>query len=447
MRDLTDLFAFQAKAVLQAVKKGRTAIFLEPGYGKTAIALTALWQARTLPALVVAPARVVEQDVWGLEATKWSHLDHLNVVSIHGTKRGRKFRLDVGADVEVISYENLVWLTDTVDLDKRYSAIIFDELSKMKTAGSKRSRRMKTAGASIPFRLGLTGTPVGNHLLDLWGEMYMVAGEHALGRTFTGYRSRFFYPRSTVNGIPVNWTLLPGVEGTIHELVKPFSFVLPPQKEVKLPEVIVNKLPVTMPHKATVEQMELVRELRVKLDGGADLIALQASAMAMKLRQFASGAVYTNKPNDPPVWSFVHGGKMDALSDLIEELQGEPLLVFYWFQHELERLKRLPGVATLDDKGAMDAWNARKLPVLLAHPQSAGHGLNLQAGGHNVCWFTLPWSWELWRQANGRLARTGQTSPVVQAHVLECGEADRLVLAALTQKGTTEKKLLAALTG
>jgi hypothetical protein len=453
MRTRGEMFKYQEKAAREIVRRNKLAVFLEPGYGKTIITLTALLDAKVHRTLVIAPASVVKT-VWLREAAAWEHTRHLRVRPLVGTPSKRKAYLGVQNDIEVVSYENLVWLSDQCDLYLRYGAVVFDELSKMKAPGTKRFKRAKAALEKIPVRVGLTGTPVGNHLLDIWGEMYMVAGEKPLGPTFSGFRSRFFYPTAqTPQGIPVGWVPFATTEKSVHDLIRPHAYVLPPQKEVRIPPVKVNAIPVEMPTHTVALQRKLVDELHLKLRDGVDIEALQASTLATKLRQFASGAVYYGQePTHPdamkPRWEPVHEAKLDALEELLDELQGEPLLVFNWYQHEAERIRlRFKHAVDIHTHGAIDAWNARKVELLLAHPASAGHGLNLQHGGHNICWFTLPWSWELWRQANARQARTGQTSPVVTAHVLECGDADKLVLGALTRKGGVEKRLLEGLTG
>lgn len=440
MRPLSALFPYQSGATAEVVARRQIAVLLEPGLGKTVITLSALAQARALPALVVAPASIV-RSVWPREASAWKHLSKLRVVPLVGTPAVRAARLAQPADVYVVSYELLPWLTRTVE-PSRFKAIVFDELSKMKAPGTQRFKSMRKWSAPIPFRVGLTGTPVGNHLLDLWGEMYMVAGEKPLGPNFYGYRARYFYPAAIVRNIPVNWTPFEHSERKIHEAVKPWTYVLPPQREVTIPPVRVNEIPVEMPAEISAQAKELTAKLHTQLADGVELEAIARSTLAVKLRQFASGAVYTDTKEHR--WTELHDAKLSALRDLAEELQGEPLLVFYWYNHELSRLKRnFPEAVAFDGSPALiDRWNGRKIEMLLCHPQSAAHGLNLQHGGHNICWFALPWSWELWKQGNGREARTGQKAPWVNAHVLLCGEADALVLSALNRKGDTERNLL-----
>jgi SNF2 family DNA or RNA helicase len=445
MRPESALFAHQRGMIQALVDHAQHALLVNVGYGKTAAVLTALLHRGEWPALVVAPQRVAKR-VWSEEAAQWLHLRELQVTSIHGTPSQRVKRLGWDNHVECISYENYLWLTETVDVDRRYRAIIFDELSKMKAPGTKRFRRMRARGMKIPIRIGLTGTPVPNHLLDLWGEMFAVAGEKPLGATFSGFRERYFH---AVDYYQRDWQLMrPEYAGEIHRRVKPFTYVVPASTAaVKMPTLVVNPIVLDYPERAKELGQALEKDLFMKLDSGVEIEALSASTVAGKLQQLASGAVYL-QPNHPE-WEEVHDEKLAALEDLVDELQGEPVLVFHWFKHEVERIKKRLGkkVVTIDEKGAIDRWNRREVEVLLAHPASAGHGLNLQHGGHNAAWFTLPWSHELWTQGNGRLVRPGQASPVVMAHVLKCGPADGRVADALTGKAKVEQDLFDTLLG
>jgi SNF2 family DNA or RNA helicase len=473
------MFGYQALAAAEAAKRQRLAILLEPGYGKTVITATALCDLGAWPALVVAPAAVVEAGVWERELAAWAHTRNVTVVPLVGPAPKRERQL--GRDpphIEVVSYENLLWLTDAVEIDARYRAIVFDELSKVKTPGTKRFRRMRGRAANIPVRYGLTGTPVGNHLLDLWGELFMVAGPDPLGPTFGAFKSKYFEPIDyfqrvwrlkccakckTPDGCAVEYrgrcACHKAQLADIRARVKPYVYVLPPQPAVQIPPVRVNPVRVTMPAVAARVSAELLHQLWAELPNGAELEALSRSSVAGKLRQLAGGAVYLGSPGalgeeavqeGPAKWEEVHTAKLDALDTLLDELQGQPALVFYQFRHEATRIKqRLSGrrwadLATAGSK-AIEAWNAGQLEVLLLHPASAGFGLNLQAGGHHVIWFALPWSWELWKQGNGRVARPGQAASWVTAHQLLCGPADSMVELALQRKGRVERDLIGAL--
>lgn len=467
MRPRSALFAGQVGAAAAIGRLRELAVLADIGFGKTAATLTGLRDAGALPALVVAPARVAER-VWHVEAAEWEHLADL-VVTPLGTGDERR-RILVGqpqADVETISYEALVgqpdlrknpWtgLTDEVRLEDRYQAIVFDELARMKAPGTQRFRRLRAHAEGIRTRVGLTGSPVPNHLLDLWGEMFMVAGAKPLGRTYSDYKLRYFEP---VDYLQRQWRLKGMTEGGDHTpasaalereiftRVAPWCFAPPPAPPGTIPPVRVNEVDVPMPAALERKQAQLVKELYTILDSGTELEAIQASTLAIKLRQFASGAVYTDKQG---TWEELHGAKVAALDEVLGELQGEPALVFYWYRHEAERVSAMlhrtgRTHALADEPGAIDRWCARKLEVLLAHPQSAAAGLNLQAGGHHAVWFTLSWAGWHWSQGNGRLARTGQRAPLVTATVLLCGPADRRVLASLRRKADAEVALFASL--
>jgi superfamily II DNA or RNA helicase len=443
LRKRDELYGYQQASIERITSSKQLAVFLNMGLGKTVITLTALAEMGARRVLVLAPASVVELDVWGEEARAWQHLSGVRVEPVCGTVKQRTAKLmricsRVETNVDVVSYENVMWLTDNIDREK-YDAIVFDELSKVKHPGTSRFKRLRAWAREIPLRVGLTGTPVGNHLLDLWGEMFMVAGEKPLGPRFTEFRSEYFAPQDFQMR---SWALKrPELELEILKRVKPHAFSLDPvEARTRMPELRVNPIELRLPPAVAKMESDLAQTCATELDGGVELTALSASALGMKVRQLASGAVYHDIEGH---WTTVHAEKVDKLEEMVEAMQGEPLLVFYWFRHELERLLvRMPWAKQLSQPGALEAWNRREVPLLLAHPASAGHGLNLQHGGHNVAWFTLPWSLELWKQANGRLVRLGQKSQVVVAHVLMAGEVDHMVMGVLEEKGRVEARAM-----
>lgn len=445
------MFPYQQAAVAASEERRRLAYLLRPGYGKTAVTETALLDRDAFPALVVAPARVVETDVWGAEAASWEHLSDLRVQPLVGTPAKREAALRRNADIEVVSYESFLWLTDREDVGRRYKAIVWDELSKMKHAGTRRFKRARSrkGGADIGVRLGLTGSPVGNRLMDLWGEMTAVApAEAPLGTSFHEFVARYFratrYTRTAGGLRPVAWEPLPGARAEIFERVKRYSFALPPQPSVAVPPVRRHRIPIPMSAEHTRISLTLRDELTVELANGATLEALNGSTVAGKLRQLAGGSVWVSGDK----WEPVHDAKLDALEDLIDELGGEPLLVFAWYRHEQERiLERFAGAERLESAESVRRWNNGAIPILVAHPQSAGHGLNLQAGGSHLCWFSLPASYELVEQGEGRLARTGQRVPVVMSHILVCGPGDSWWVDRVLDKGEEQEALLREVAG
>lgn len=442
MRSRSELFNHQLRTIEKIKEARQVGAFIPMGRGKTASALTAVLDLGVKSTLVVAPAMVVAARVWDREREVWDHLHRLKVVTLDGIPERRRWRLEnLGADINVISYDLFPWLTDQLDLGTRYDAIIFDELSKMKTPGSTRFKRMRTRSMEIPIRIGLTGTPKGNHLADLWGEMFAVAGEKPLGPSKVQFMMQYF------TAIPVSehvatWVPNYGASDIIHEKIKPWAFTLKDDGSVKIPPVRVNPIRVQVDKAVAKLSEDLASEMRVWLKSGAELIALSSGTRAAKVRQMAGGAVYIDNGS----WEHVHDHKLDAVQEVLDEQQGDPVLLFYWYKHELERLKaRFPQAREVNAE-SIDAWNRGEVELLLAHPASAGHGLNLQHGGSHVLWFTLPWSWELFSQACARLARPGQTAAEVMAHVLLAGEVDEVVLSVLREKEEEERRLLEAVT-
>jgi len=443
MRTRDELFEYQKQAIALMVKSRHLACFLEPGSGKTAITLTTLHDLCCSRVLVLAPAMVVETNVWGKEAARWEHLSLTVVRPLlgGGNQRDAILQRGIGGNemtVDVISYENFVWLTKAINLNK-YDAIVIDELSKLKHPGTVRFRQFRHKAMAVPIRFGLTGSPVGNRLEDLWGEMFAVCGEKPLGPSKTAFLMKHFYPVKVSQHVNI-WKPTATTARDLQARIKPYAFTLPPGAAPAMPDLRVNVIETPMPAHAMALSKELAQEMWVKLADGTDLKALSETSLAMKVRQITGGAVHTGSGK----WVAIHEGKLDAVQNIIDELQGEPAVIFYWYTHEHDRLRERFGAVDIHDKGVVDAWNRGEIPLLLAHPQSAGHGLNLQHGGHNAIWFSLPWSLEMWQQSNGRLVRHGQKSPVVMAHVPVAGPADRVVLEALTRKDSVQAALLKA---
>jgi SNF2-related domain len=454
------LYDYQEQAIERVVARRQQAVLIKMGLGKTVIALTALADLRVFPTLVFAPARVVELDVWGDETRQWNHLQHLRVLPVFGTALERLALLQSPADVYVLSYNNLCWFTHQLQLksESKYKAIVFDELSRMKHPNAQWFKAARTWFKNISVRIGLTGTPVGNRLEDLWGEMYSVAGEIALGPSITTFRQKYFYRIPVARNI-FKWEPLPASQAEVQKRIKPFAFTIDPQVGPYVPLVRVNEVAVELPQVVREQMKVFARQLRVELESKKELVACAASVVAGKLRQFASGAVILDKDE----WEPLHPEKLRALDEILTEQQGDPVLCFYHYRHELTRMLRryngksgqplaqvLKGTDVPSDVKeyktcTMEEWNSGSVELLLAHPQSSGFGLNLQHGGSTICWFTLPWSVELWEQAIARLARQGQRAKVVTVHVLQAGAVDRMVLSVLRNKGRIQSEVLEAL--
>lgn len=425
------------------VERLQTAVFIKPGLGKTPTALDAIVRLRPRRTLVVAPAQVVETKVWSRETALWSHLCHLCVTEILGDEGKRDMFLMLGSDIEVVSYDLFMWLTENCKSD-RYDSIIFDELSKMKHPGTKRFKRMKAWTKNMTIRIGLTGSPMGNHWADVWGEMYAVAGEKPLGPTKEKYLETYF--KQVPRGERYTWELRgDGSNEQIAARVRPYAFSIKKPKGIVIPEVIPVELPLELPARLREQEARLRREFETELDSGTALMALNQSKLAAQIRQFASGAIYTGETGDTSQWEVLHDRKIEALRNVVEEMQGEPIIVFTWFKHEAQRLIDTFDAFVMgrhaDKEATVDLWNARKIPMLVLHPQGSGHGLNLQFGSSSVFWFSLPWSRELFDQGNGRVARLGQPDQYVTAYVPLAGPIDRRIWSAVMRKGEDEKWL------
>lgn len=404
------------------------------GTGKTISALTALLDRGMPKTLVVAPKRVARR-VWSEEAAAWEHTSEIKINVLQGVSPDKRLiRLHHKSDIDVIGYELFEWLADQINLDKWYQAIVFDEGQKMKTAKASRFKRMRYDAMKIPIRMLLTGHPVGNHYKDLWAEMFAAADERPLGPTKQQFLMQYFTAYEVAENI-AEWSLNYGAAPMIHERIKPFAFSLDPKLTNKW-DLRFNPITVELPKKVYEMSEELERELRVQLTSGFELLALSSSARSMKVRQMVGGAVYT----DPDKWESIHEEKLDALEDVIDQQQGEPILVAYWYRHELERiLKRFPEARVMRSRKDEDDWNARKVEVMCIHPCSAGEGLNLQFGGHNIVWFTLPWSFNFFSQLNGRLPRPGQVSDYVMVNALLAGPTDAYVLQYLREQEKNDR--------
>lgn len=437
MRPRSALFPFQANKMAPRIKDDPcVAAFVGIGYGKTGGTLTALVDMGMPKTLVVAPKRVAKR-VWNAEAAIWEHTKSVRVNSLLGDGYAtlppdkRLIRLMHKSDIDVISYDLFKWLTEQVNVNKYYQAIVWDELDKMKTPSAGWFKAMRYHTEEIPIRIGLTGEPTGNSYRNLWGEMFAVAKDKPLGPRFVDFLMTYFTAYPVAENVKA-WALNYGAAEKILSRIKPWAFSIDSKDAPPLPPVQVNPIYIDLPKYVKDLSAELARELRVWMKSGVELEALSTSTLATKVRQMAGGAVYIDLAKGFGPWEEVHTEKLDALEDIVDELQGKPVLVFYWFKHELARLlKRFPQARVIKGKLEEDEWNAGKIEIGLMHPASAGHGLNLQFGGFNQVWYTLPWSWIFYSQANGRLPRPGQLSPFVMSHCLLAGDADTAILEAL----------------
>lgn len=434
--------------------RDRAALFLDMGLGKTAATLAAL-EPRHLPVLVVAPKRVAEE-VWSEEVGKWR--PDLTVRVASGSPAQRAEALASGADIISLGRDNL---GDLLDKTKRtptvkelpFRTVVVDELSGFKNRASVRWKtlnRVIKAGA-VKHVWGLTGTPAPNGLLDLWGQVALLDGGARLGKNITTYRSRYFMPgRQLPNGVITEWLLRPEAEAHIYRAIEDLCLSMATDGRIQLPDINHNHVPIVLPPavKKAYEDVkrDLVVDLRDIFDGEIHTAA-DAGTLTARLSQIAAGFMYVDDAalNDMK-YTHLHDEKLKATQEIVEGAVGSPVLVFYRFKPEERALLRsIPEARSIREPGVIKDWNAGKVPVLVAHPLSAGHGLNLQHGGHTIVWTSLPWSLEEWQQGNKRLARQGQKHPVVIHSIMARGTIDPVIRARLADKTTTQDALLSHL--
>lgn len=428
------LHNYQKQAIDFLHEQPRAALCMEIGLGKTRTVLEAITPEH-LPCLVVAPKRVAEM-TWPVERDKWR--PDLSLVVAAGSPAQRRHALDAGADVTVIGRDVLA---DAITKHPRYKTLVLDELSGYKDRSTARWKAARKIAVPASYVWGLTGTPAPNGLMDLWAQIALLDSGARLGKTLTGFRERFFRPTDRLpNGVVIGWELRPGADETIHRLLDDIALSMKASDLLSdLPSMTVNVVSVDMPPGSRSFYRTLKRDLVADLDLlGVPIAAASAGVLTNKLSQVAAGFVYDE--NKDARW--LHYDKLDALAEVLDGADGS-VLVFYRYRAEAEAIRtRFPAARMVDSPGALTEWNKGKVPLLLAHPASAGHGLNLQHGGHVIVWTSLDWSLELWQQANGRLARQGQRYPVI-VHVLQSEDTvDGAILQRLQGKATVQDALM-----
>ena len=425
------------------------AVLLDMGLGKTVISLTAIEDLlfdsfEVHRVLVVAPLRVA-RDTWPAEIKKWSHLKDLTYSVAVGNVKERRVALTSSADITIINRENLEWLIEDSGFPFDFDMVILDELSSFKNHRSKRFRSMMKVRPKVKRIVGLTGTPSSNGLMDLWAEFRLLDMGQRLGRFITQYRTNYFMPDKRNGEIIYSYKPLPGAENTIYREISDITISMKSTDHLKMPKLISSEYEVRLSDEEQKRYDSLKKNLVLQLPSG-DITAANAASLSGKLCQMANGAVYSNTGDIV----HIHDRKLDALEDLIEAANGKPVLVAYWFKHDLarisERLHKLHiPFSCLDTSDSIRRWNNSELPVALVHPASAGHGLNLQSGGSTLIWFGLTWSLELYQQTNARLWRQGQTADtVVIQHIITKETIDGRILKALSQKDSTQAALINA---
>lgn len=425
------------------------AVLLDMGLGKTSITLTALndllfdyFDVHKI--LVIAPLRVA-RNTWSGEIGKWEHLEDLQYSIIVGTEKERKAALEKRADLYIINRENIQWLIEKSGYPFDFDMVVVDELSSFKNHDAKRFKALMKVRPKVKRIVGLTGTPSSNGLMDLFAEFKLLDMGERLGRFIGNYRVNYFKPDKMNGPIVYSYKPLPGAEQRIYDAISDITISMKAADHLKMPELISSRYEVQMDEQEKQNYDQMKEQLVLSLPEG-EVTAANAASLSGKLLQMANGAIYT----DDGEIQLIHDKKLDALEDMIEAANGKPVLIAYWFKHDLKRImlrlaeKKIP-VEKLDSDASIEKWNRGEIPVALIHPASAGHGLNLQNGGNTLIWFGLTWSLELYQQTVARIWRQGQTAgTVVVEHIITAGTIDERVMKALELKDNTQSALIDA---
>ena len=420
-----------------------SAVFLEMGLGKSVITLSAIFDLcldsfLVCKVLVIAPLRVA-RDTWPAEINKWDHLKGLSYSVAVGTEKERIDALKKQSTLYIINRENVDWLVHKSGIPFHFDMVVIDELSSFKSYGAKRFKSLLKVRPSVKRIVGLTGTPSSNGLMDLWAEFRILDLGQRLGRYISHYRNTYFKPDKRNAQIIFSYKPLPGAEEEIYKQISDITISMKSTDYLKMPEYVSNEVFVTLSDKEWKVYSDFKEDMVANL-GDEEIDAVNAAVLSGKLLQMANGAVYDSE-NKAHV---IHDKKLDALEDLIEGANGKPVLVAYWYKHDLERIKERFPVRQIQSSKDIEDWNDGKIPIAVIHPASAGHGLNLQSGGSTLIWFGLTWSLELYQQTNARLYRQGQKDTVIVHHIITKNTIDEDVLLALTKKEKTQDALIDA---
>lgn len=452
----SNMHVYQNHAVEHVLEHQNAGLLLEMGLGKSCIALTAIDElmfdrCEISKVLVIAPKRVAEE-VWTTESQKWDHLKHFKISKVLGTEKQRKEALRAKADIYVINCENVVWLVAQYGGAFPFDMLVIDESSKFKSPKAARFKALRQIRPKISRVVILTGTPVPNGLLDLWPQIYLLDQGERLGKTITGFRERYFTAGNRNGNVVYDYNLRKGddvmgkdfFEKEIYEKISDICISMKTEDWLELPERIDRNIDVKLPSAIQRQYDEFEREQILALEDVEEISAVNAAALTNKLLQFANGAVYTSDKN----YFEVHNEKIDELDELLEVASGKPFFVFYSYKHDVERIKkhlRKYNPKELKGSGDIYDWNRGAVSFMLAHPASAGHGLNLQAGGHNLAWFSLPnFNLELYQQGVTRIHRQGQINRVINSRLIARSTMDEDMLASLDRKASGQEVLMQA---
>ncbi|MBU3155165.1 DEAD/DEAH box helicase [Clostridium estertheticum] len=438
---------YQQYAITHIMDHEASGLFLDMGLGKTVTTLTAIDELLFLgdvdKVLVIAPLRVAE-DTWSTEIEKWDHLSHLRISKVLGKPKERIRAMNKPADIYVTNRESVEWLVKEYFDKWPFDMVVIDELSSFKSAKAIRFRSLKKVRPYFKRLVGLTGTPAPNSLIDLWPQLYLLDGGERLGKTISGFKQQYFRPGRMNGYIVYDWKLKDGGEDAIHQKIGDICISMMSKDYLNIPERVDNIINVNLPEDVKIKYKKLEKDLVIELEEN-DITAANAAVLTNKLLQMSNGAIYSE---DKSVVE-IHEEKLKVLLDLIEAANGKPVLIFYSFKHDFDRIvrylkaKKLKAVG-LKESSDIKKWNNAEIPILLVHPASAGHGLNLQYGGNIIIWFGLTWSLELYQQANARLHRQGQKKSVIVHHIVCKNTVDEDVMRALGNKEINQSALLEA---
>ncbi len=440
---------YQRYAIGQILEKPYIALMLDMGLGKTVTTLTAIKLLMysyfsVSRVLVIAPLRVADV-TWSAECMEWEHLNDLRCSKVLGTEKKRLEALEADADIYIVNRENVPWLVKHYKREWPFDMVVIDESSSFKNHAAQRFKALRKVRPKISRLVELTGTPTPNGLMDLWSQIYLLDMGKRLGETITSYRARYFKPGYGNGYVTYYWEPLTGADKEIYQRISDICVSMKSEDYITLPDMIYNRVPVRLPETAYERYKELERQNVCELEEN-QVAAFSAAAVSNKLLQLASGFAYTETEEGEALTLDLHTEKLKALQDIAEAEEHKSLLVFYWFKADLVRLKKTfkhaRELKTADD---VSDWNAGKIPLLLAHPAAAGHGLNLQFGGSVIVWYGLTWSLELYQQANKRLHRSGQAHTVIIHHLIAEGTIDEDVMTALEGKKQGQDAMLEAI--
>lgn len=436
---------YQKKAIAYIIEHEKCGLFLDMGLGKTVITLTAIEdlmynQFEIEKVLVIAPLRVAES-TWSTECEKWEHLRHLKISKILGTPTQRRLALYSNADIYIINRENVPWLCNELSNDAwAFDMVVIDELSSFKNPSSQRFKHLRKYIFKSNRVVGLTGTPSPNGLIDLWSQIYLLDGGIRLGKTITSYRQNYFLPDKCNAQVIYSYKPKENTDNLIHQAISDICLSMSAKDYLTLPQRIDNIMPVYLSEKEKLQYDEFEKNSYLEFING-EITALSKASLINKLLQFSNGAVYSDDG-----YIEVSDKKIKALQEIMDTSQGQPILCFYSYKHDVERIQKIiPDAKVLKSNDDIQSWNRGEISLLLVHPASAGFGLNLQHGGHIIVWFGLTWSLEQYQQANARLYRQGQTQSVIIHHLITQGSVEHRVMDSLQGKKDVQDDLLRAL--